>query len=98
VQQRWSTTAEQRLRAIVAEMQKAAVVADVDRVRHNDRIFHETLWELADHRALLELAAKLRGRINSFLRSATLALSRDELEIHAASHAELLDAIASGIP
>jgi DNA-binding GntR family transcriptional regulator len=98
VQERWSSEAEQRLGTLVAEMEKAAAVGDVDHVRHADRLFHETLWELAEHKTLLELAAKLRGRINSFVRAATLALSREELKIHAASHAELLEAIASGVP
>jgi DNA-binding GntR family transcriptional regulator len=98
VQERWSPEAEKRLRAIVAEMRKAAAAGDIDQVRHNDRLFHEALWQLADHRTLLELAAKLRGRINSFLRAATIALSRAELELHVESHAELLDAIASGVP
>ncbi len=97
-QKRWNDVSARRLRALVNTMEKAAATGDVDRVRHQDRLFHEALWELADHRMLLELAAKLRGRINSFLRAATLALSRDELELHAASHAGLLDAIASGVP
>jgi DNA-binding GntR family transcriptional regulator len=98
VQERWSASAEKRLRAVVGEMMNAAATGDVDGVRDRDRIFHELLWELAEHRTLLELAAKLRGRINSFLRVATLALSRDELELHVESHAELVDAIASGVP
>jgi DNA-binding GntR family transcriptional regulator len=98
VQERWNDAAERRLRAIVTDMRKAAAAGDIDRVRHDDRIFHEALWELADHRTLLELAAKLRGRINSFFRAATLALSLDELAQHAASHDDLLDAIASSVP
>ena len=93
VQERWSIEAEEQLRAIVA-----AALGDVEELRHQDRVFHETLWELAEHATLIELAARLRGRINSVLRAATLALSRDELEAHAASHGELLDAIASGVP
>ena len=98
VQERWSIEAEEQLRAIVGAMQSAAAFGDVEELRHQDRIFHETLWELADHATLIELAARLRGRINSVLRAATLALSRDELEAHAASHGELLDAIASSVP
>jgi len=98
VQERWSSEAEEQLRAIVGAMQSAAALGDVEELRHQDRIFHETLWELAEHATLIELAARLRGRINSVLRAATLALSRDELEAHAVSHNELLDAIASGVP
>lgn len=98
VQERWSSEAEEQLRAIVGAMQSAAALGDVEELRHQDRVFHETLWELAEHATLIELAARLRGRINSVLRAATLALSRDELEAHAASHGELLDAIASGVP
>lgn len=88
--------AEQRLRAIVAEMTSAASVGNIDVVGRNDRLFHEALWELAEHRTLLEIAAKLRGRINGFLQAATRALSRDDLEAHAASHVELIEAVASG--
>ncbi len=98
VQERWSIEAEEQLRPIVGAMQSAAALGDVEELRHQDRVFHETLWELAEHATLIELAARLRGRINSVLRAATLALSRDELEAHAASHGELLDAIASGVP
>ena len=98
VQERWSSEAEEQLRAIVGAMQSAAALGDVEELRHQDRVFHETLWELAEHATLIELAARLRGRINSVLRAATLALSRDGLEAHAASHGELLDAIASGVP
>ncbi len=97
VQERWNAESERRLRAIVQEMRNAAGEGDVDRMRYADGIFHETLWELAEHRTLLELAARLRGRINSFVRAATLALSRDELEEHAATHDVLLDAIGSGV-
>lgn len=96
VQERWTEEAEVRLRRIVDEMQAAAAGGDTDAVLACDRAFHELLWNLADHRTLLELAAKLRSRINGFLRAATSALPPDELEVHAASHGELLEAIASG--
>ena len=98
VQERWNDQAERRLRTIVRKMQDAAADGSSELVRIQDRVFHEALWELAEHRTLLELAAKLRGRINGFLRAATSALSQDELEAHAASHIALLDAIASGSP
>lgn len=97
-QKRWNEASERRLRTLVTSMQKAAASGDVDRVRQQDTAFHETLWELADHRMLLDLAARLRSRINSFLWAATRTLSRDELELHAQSHGELVDAIASGVP
>jgi DNA-binding GntR family transcriptional regulator len=98
VQERWSSNAEEQLRAIVSEMQKAAASGDVEAVRDYDRAFHELLWQLAEHGTLLELAAKLRGRINNFLRIATLALSPNELQLHVASHGDIVDAIASGTP
>lgn len=98
VQERWTGTAEQRLRAIADDMRVAAERGDAERVRQNDRLFHATLWELAEHRTLLELAARLRGRINGFLLAATNALSRGALEAHAYSHVELIEAIASGSP
>ena len=61
VQERWSIEAEEQLRAIVGAMQSAAALGDVEELRHQDRVFHETLWELAEHATLIELAARLQG-------------------------------------
>ncbi|WP_141579072.1 GntR family transcriptional regulator [Actinomadura sp. WMMA1423] len=96
VQERLTAEEEKELRRMVASMRQAAVRGDFRRVLDLDRRFHERLWELADHRMLGEVVTGLRGRIGAFLRAATAALEPEELERHAASHDELLDAILSG--
>ncbi|MGH3383411.1 MAG: GntR family transcriptional regulator [Nocardioidaceae bacterium] len=98
VQQRWDDRIEARLRKLVASMVVAAERGDQARVFDLDRRFHEQLWELAEHRLLMGLAAQLRSRINGFLWAATSALEPDDRVAHATSHADLVDAIASGDP
>jgi DNA-binding GntR family transcriptional regulator len=94
--QHWSEEAEHALRAIVAAMEQAARRGDTARLFDLDVDFHEQLWALTDHSMLVDLVAQLRGRISLFLRAATVALEPQALQRHAASHAALLDAIASG--
>ena len=79
-----------RRMATAAERDSTKTVGELD-VR-----FHETLWQLADHELLLEVAAGLRGRIERFLRAANAALAPDELRQHAQSHVELVELLASG--
>lgn len=98
VQRRWDERTETRLRKIVDSMVLAAKRGDSARMFDLDRKFHEQLWELADHRLLMGLAAQLRSRINGFLLAATRSLEPDERVAHAQSHGELLAAIASGDP
>lgn len=92
----WTEEAERSLRAIVAQMERAAARGDTSRLFDLDVRFHERLWELTDHAVLVDLVAQLRGRISLFLRAATAALEPAALQAHAASHGTLLDAIASG--
>ncbi|CAA9537601.1 MAG: hypothetical protein AVDCRST_MAG79-1529 [uncultured Thermoleophilia bacterium] len=96
VQAAWSPEAETALRGIVDEMLAAAATGDVTAVYELDWRFHETLWRLADHQILLEVVAQMRGRIERFLRVATLALPPDALRVHAEAHVGLLEAIAGG--
>lgn len=96
VMQRWTPEAEQALRQTVAQMEQAARRRDTRRIFDLDVRFHEQLWVLADHGILADFAAQLRGRINGFLRAATTALEATALQEHARSHAQLLDATASG--
>lgn len=98
VQERWDDDTERRLRKTVASMVSAAKRGDSARVVELDRKFHEQLWELAEHKLLMGLAAQLRTRINRFLWAATVALEPAARINHAKSHAELIDAIASGDP
>lgn len=96
VQRQWDERTETRLRKIVDSMVLAAQRGDTARMFDLDRKFHEQLWELADHRLLMGLAAQLRSRINGFLLAATRSLEPDERVAHAQSHGKLLAAIASG--
>lgn len=98
VQERLTPKAEADLRKVAESMREAARNHDVSRVSDLDQRFHERLWSLAEHEMLLESVAQLRGRINAFLRATTAALNPDELEQHAQSHSELVDAIASTRP
>lgn len=96
VQQRWTPKAEADMKKLVASMIQAAKRGDAARTFELDRRFHEYLWELADNTLLSELVAQLRVRISGFLWAATAALEPSALEQHARTHADLLDAIASG--
>lgn len=97
VQERWDEESAARLTAIVAAMD-AAAPGDIAEVLRQDRLFHETLADLAEHRFLDELSAQLRGRIAGFLHAANAALGPDEQEEHVRSHRVIVDAIASGDP
>lgn len=92
----WTHAAEQELRGLVARMIDAAEAKDVRAMLDLDSQLHERLWALAGHAILNELVLQLRGRINGFLRAATIALEPPALLAHARSHEELVDAIASG--
>ncbi len=96
VQERLTSEGERELRKIVASMRRSAGRGEVRRLLDLDQEFHERLWQLADHDLLGEFVGQLRRRIAAFLRAATTALRPDELEAHAATHDELLDAIVSG--
>jgi DNA-binding GntR family transcriptional regulator len=95
VQRHLTPEREAELRALTDEMVAAAVAGDTDEVLRLDERFHRRLWSLADHKLLTELASQLRSRLSGFLYAATMSLEGAELEAHARTHVELLDAIAS---
>lgn len=97
VQERWNEESAARLGAIIEAMADAAP-GDIDEVLRQDRLFHETLADLAEHRFLDELSGQLRGRITGFIQAANSALDPDEQEEHVRSHQQIVDAIASGDP
>ncbi|WP_258131010.1 GntR family transcriptional regulator [Microbacterium sp. MYb66] len=97
VQERWNEDSAARLGAIIQAMSDAAP-GDIDEVLRQDRLFHETLADLAEHRFLDELSGQLRGRITGFLHAANAALDPAEQEEHVRSHQQIVDAIASGDP
>ncbi|MFB8188999.1 GntR family transcriptional regulator [Microbacterium sp. NPDC055988] len=97
VQERWNEESAARLGAIIQAMSDAAP-GDIDEVLRQDRLFHETLADLAEHRFLDELSGQLRGRITGFLHAANAALDPAEQEEHVHSHQQIVDAIASGDP
>ena len=92
----WSGEARAKLQAIVESMVQAAQSGDKTQVSDLDTKFHETLWNLANHRILLEVVSSLRIRITRFLVKANTAISRDELDAHVQAHQILLDYLNSG--
>lgn len=97
VQERWNEESAARLGAIIQDMSDAAP-GDIAEVLRQDRLFHETLADLAEHRFLDELSGQLRGRITGFIQAANSALDPTEQEEHVRSHQQIVDAIASGDP
>jgi DNA-binding GntR family transcriptional regulator len=95
VLERWTPSAQAQLSRLARRMTSAAERGSTKTVCELDVRFHETLWQLADHALLLEVAAGLRGRIESFLRAANAALAPEELRQHALSHVELVELLAS---
>ena len=93
---RFTPEAHAGLQAIVGQMTLAAEQRDLVGVHELDQQFHQRLWELTDNTLLVELAAQMRSRTSHFYRAAAAALAPDELRMHAHSHQELLDVIASG--
>jgi DNA-binding GntR family transcriptional regulator len=93
---RFTPEAHAGLQAIVGQMTLAADQRDLVGVHELDQQFHQRLWELTDNTLLVELAAQMRSRTSHFYRAAAAALAPDELRMHAHSHQELLDVIASG--
>jgi DNA-binding GntR family transcriptional regulator len=96
--ERWTGRAERDLTRIADRMVAAAEKGDAAAVLDLDHRYHERLWEQADHSILIEVAAGLRGRINSFLRATIQTLSPDELVAHAMNHHALTQTIAAGDP
>jgi DNA-binding GntR family transcriptional regulator len=96
VSERWTPRAERDLLRIADRMIAAAEKGDAAGVLDLDHRFHGRLWQQADHSILIEVAAHLRGRINSFLRATIQTLSPDELVQHAMTHRALTQVIASG--
>jgi DNA-binding GntR family transcriptional regulator len=92
----WSEQAANQLQKIADSMLKAANAGNKRRVSELDKVFHETLWELAEHNLLLEVVSGLRARITRFLREANIALTPDALTTHAEGHQKLVDILQSG--
>ncbi|WP_260857333.1 GntR family transcriptional regulator [Microbacterium sp. 1.5R] len=97
VQERWDEESAERLGAVVEAMAEVRE-GDIDELLRQDRLFHETLSDLADHRFLDEVTSHLRGRIAGFLHAANAALDPTEQEAHVRSHQQIVDAIAGGDP
>jgi DNA-binding GntR family transcriptional regulator len=96
VLERWNAEAAAELGGTVEEMVAAAERGDGRCVSELDGRFHATLWRLADHALLVEVASHMRGRINRFLRDATASLTAAELVDHAATHRRLVQVIGEG--
>jgi DNA-binding GntR family transcriptional regulator len=95
VLERWTPSAHAELAGLARKMTAAAERGSTKTVGELDVRFHETLWRLADHALLLEVAAGLRGRIESFLRAANATLAPEDLRQHALAHVQLVEVLAS---
>jgi DNA-binding GntR family transcriptional regulator len=96
LQGRFTPNAQDGLQAIVNRMVLAADEHDLTALHELDQHFHQRLWELTDNWLLVEISAQMRGRTSHFYRAAADTLAPDELRLHAHSHQDLLDIIASG--
>jgi DNA-binding GntR family transcriptional regulator len=92
----WLPEHEARLRQIVATMRQAATEDDIQALYAQDYLFHNALWEIADHALLLEVVSGLRARINRFLGEATGLLPASQRDMHVNSHDYLVDIISRG--
>lgn len=92
----WLPEHETRLRQIVRRMRLAATESDIQGLFEQDYLFHNALWEIADHALLLEVVSGLRARINRFLGEATALLPPSQLDMHINSHDHLIDIIHNG--
>ena len=92
----WLPSHETRLRQIIETMRRAAAENDMQRLFEQDYLFHNALWEIADHSLLLEVVSGLRARINRFLGEATAVLPASQRDMHIDSHDYLIDIIKNG--
>ena len=92
----WLPDHEARLRQIVNTMRQAAARSDIPALYEQDYLFHNALWEIANHVLLLEVVSGLRARINRFLGEATDLLPASQLEMHVNSHDDLINILATG--
>ena len=92
----WQPSHEARLRHIVGTMRKAAEANDIQALFEQDYLFHNVLWEIADHSLLLEVVSGLRARINRFLGEATAVLPASQRHMHIDSHDHLINIILKG--
>ena len=92
----WTIVHEARLQEVVEYMRNAAANKDVHGVSDQDYLFHRVLWEIADHRLLLEVVASLGARINRFLHEANGILSAEQLDAHVVAHEQLIKVLQRG--
>lgn len=92
----WTIVHEARLQEVVEQMRNAAANKDVHGVSDQDYLFHRVLWEIADHRLLLEVVASLGARINRFLHEANGILSAEQLDAHVVAHEQLIKVLQRG--
>ena len=92
----WTIVHEARLQQVVEYMRNAAANKDVHGVSDQDYLFHRVLWEIADHRLLLEVVASLGARINRFLHEANGILTAEQLDAHVVAHEQLIKVLQRG--
>jgi DNA-binding GntR family transcriptional regulator len=92
----WTLVHEARLQQVVEYMRNAAINQDVHGVSDQDYLFHRVLWEIADHRLLLEVVSTLGARINRFLHEANGILTAEQLDAHVIAHEQLIKVLQRG--
>jgi len=85
-----------KLQRIVNAMRRTADQRDFQKLYELDLQFHNTLWEIADHRLLYEVVSSLRSRTNRFLYEAVSATPNFQFDIYIAAHTNLLNVLKSG--
>ncbi|MHB0856289.1 MAG: GntR family transcriptional regulator [Anaerolineae bacterium] len=95
--ERWRDEYEPLLRGIVEQMSLAQAHDDHQRMYQTDNDFHSTLWKIADHGILLEIASSLRARISLFLYEAiALNLGTHEYDVNVGGHERLIEMLKTG--
>ncbi len=92
----WTLTHKARLQQVVTLMRNAAANKDVHQVSDQDYLFHRVLWEIAEHRLLLEVVASLGARINRFLHEANGILTAEQLGAHVVAHEQMIEVLQRG--
>ena len=97
VMARWDPKCGTRLRWIIDDMEDATANRDCAQLFEADKEFHLTLWQMADHRLLVEIASSLHGRISRFLYQAVSAHKDTPLfDQYVNRHIKLVEALQSG--
>lgn len=92
---RWTPEARAELSSQLDDM-AAAAPGDTATIFRQDRAFHESLANLAEHGILSDITTRLQGRIAAFILATTSELAVDQQAAHVHSHQLIIDALDEG--